>query len=358
MRICYLADINSVHTKKWCNFFKAKGYDIHVISLTDGTIEGVRVHSLNLDLKKVQSNGFIYKFRYLFQINKIKKLVKEINPDILHSHYASSYGLLGALTKFHPFIISVWGSDVYEFPKKGLISKCILKYNLAKCDTILSTSKIMGEETKRYTNKNIEITPFGVDIDFFKPMTNVIKDKDKIIIGTVKSLEIKYGIEYLIKAFGELRKTYSNIELEIGGDGSQRDVLEDLVKHLSIIEDVKFLGRLTSKEVVEALNRYDIAVFPSLEESFGVAAVEAQACGIPVIASNVGGLPEATSPGVSSLLIEKEDVNGLCIALEKLIKDSELRAEMGSNGRKFIEENYNIEKNFEKVNQIYKKLLS
>jgi glycosyltransferase involved in cell wall biosynthesis len=358
MRICYLADINSVHTKKWCNFFKAKGYEIHVISLTDGTIEGVKVHSLNLDLKKIQSNGFIYKFKYLFQINKVKKLVKEINPDILHSHYASSYGLLGALTKFHPFIISVWGSDVYEFPKKGLISKYVLKYNLSKCDTILSTSKVMGEETKKYINRDIEITPFGVDIDFFKPMTNVVKDKDKIIIGTVKSLETKYGIEYLIKAFGELRKKYSNIKLEIGGEGSQRHNLENMAKDLNIFEDVQFLGRLTAREVVEALNRYDIAVFPSLVESFGVAAVEAQACGVPVIASNVGGLPEATNPGVSSLLIEREDVKGLCAALEKLIEDPKLRREMGNNGRRFVEENYNIEKNFEKVNQIYKKLLS
>lgn len=358
MRICYLADINSSHTEKWCNFFKAKGYDIHVISLTYGKIEGITVHSLDLDLKKVQSNNILYKFKYLFQIARVKRLVRQINPDILHSHYASSYGLLGALTNFHPFIISIWGSDVYEFPTYGIIPKSILKYNLSKSDKILSTSKDMAIEARKYINRDMEITPFGVNIDFFRPYKKKDINNNQFTIGIVKSLEEKYGIKYLIRAFAVLRKKYSHLKLEIVGDGSQKDYLKELCTELNVLEDVTFFGSIPPSEVVKAFNRFDVAVFPSLAESFGVAAVEAQACGVPVVVSNVGGFPEATCPGKSSLLVKKCDVKGIVEQVEKLIVNEELRNDMGMYGRKFVEKNYNINDNFNKVDSIYKQLLN
>lgn len=358
MRICYLSDANSIHTKKWCLFFKSKGYDIHVISLNDGSIPGVTVHSLNMNLDKVKSNNYINKFKYITYGNKVKALVNKINPDILHAHYATSYGFLGGATEFHPYIISVWGSDVYDFPKKNIFFKKFVEKNLAKADIILSTSKVMAEETKKYTNKNIEITPFGVDINFFKPKDNKFEEKEKIVIGTIKALEKKYGIEYMVRAFGTLAKEYNNIYLEIGGIGSQEEYLKELCKELHIEDRVKFLGFIPPDEVVEAFNRFDIAVFPSTldSESFGVAAVEAQACGTPTIISNVGGLPEATCPGKSSILVHKENVQQLEGAMEKLILDRTLRVDMGKFGRIFVEENYNLEDNFNKVDRLYRRI--
>ncbi len=358
MRICYLSDANSIHTKKWCSFFKDKGYDIHVISLNDGSIPGVTVHSLNMNLDKVKSNNYINKFKYITYGSKVKALVNEINPDILHAHYATSYGFLGSTTKFHPYIISVWGSDVYDFPKKNIFFRKFVERNLSTADVILSTSKVMAEETRKYTDKNIDITPFGVDISFFKPRDDKYEPKEKIVIGTIKALEKKYGIEYMIRAFGDLSKKYNNIYLEIGGIGSQHEYLETLCKELMIEGRVKFLGFISPKEVVDAFNRFDIAVFPSTldSESFGVAAVEAQACGTPTIVSNVGGLPEATCPEKSSIVVERENVSQLKEAMERLIVDRTLRIDMGKFGRKFVEDNYNVKDNFNKVDKLYERL--
>ena len=75
----------------------------------------------------------------------------------MHAHYASSYGLIGSLMNFSPFVLSVWGSDVFEFPKLGIINKLVLKYNFFKADKILSTSNIMAKEIQLYTNKDIEV---------------------------------------------------------------------------------------------------------------------------------------------------------------------------------------------------------
>ncbi|EES91613.1 glycosyltransferase family 4 protein [Clostridium botulinum] len=354
MRICYLADAGSVHTKKWCDFFKNKGYDIHVISLNPGEIQGVTVHSLDINTERVKNGSSFYKTRYVFKIFKIRNILKKIKPDILHAHYASSYGLIGALLNYHPYVISVWGSDIYEFPLKGRLFEKIIKFNLSKADKILSTSKAMAVEAQKYVNKHMYITPFGVDRTVFKPLEN-IKDnnKDNILIGTVKTLDPKYGMEYLIKAFAMIKEKYNNVKLEIAGDGNERKYLENLCNELKIQDDVKFLGRINTEEVVKAFNRFDIAVFPSNSESFGVAAVEAQACGVPVIVTNVGGLPEATCPGHSSIVVNKQKPDEIYEALKKLIEDKELRKEMGKYGVKFVAENFDVTDNFNYVNSIY-----
>lgn len=360
MRICYLSDANSIHTKKWCNFFVNKGYEVHVISLNYAEIKGVTVHSCNMELDKIRNGSSFNKMSYIANVKKIKSFIAEIKPDILHAHYATSYGLFGALSGFKPYILSVWGSDVYDFPKGSFIKKKMLQYNLSKADVILSTSKVMAQETKKYTDKNIQITPFGVDINLFAPSSEKFnKDREKVIVGTVKTLESKYGIEYLIRAFSIIRKDHDNLYLEIAGEGTQKEFLLNLCKELEISPYVKFLGFINQGTVVEAFNRFDIAVFPSIldSESFGVAAVEAQACGTPVIVSNVGGLPEATSPDVSSLVVEPKDVNGIAAAMERLVSDADLRIKMGRNGRKFAIDNYNVEDNFNKVDRIYKSIL-
>lgn len=358
MKICYLADINSAHTHKWLNYFKSKGYDIHVISLGDGEYEGVTVHSLDIKDNVMKKSSDKNKLQYFKKIKRVKELISEIKPDILHAHYATSYGLLGSLANYNPYIISVWGSDVYDFPVKSPVHKMMVKYNLKKADYIFSTSNVMKEETKKYTNKDIEVTPFGVDINRFVPGRI---EKDEIIIGTIKTLEEKYGIQYLVKAFKAVkdRNENVNLKLRIGGKGSQEEYLKNLCRELKIEEDVTFLGFVNPDNVVKEFQNFDIAVFPSTldSESFGVAAVEAESCGTPIVVSDVGGLMESTKPGVTSLVARKASVEDLADKIDMLVKDEELRKKMGNDARKFVEENYSLKDNFDYVDNLYKKIV-
>lgn len=355
MKICYLADANSSHTKKWCNFFSSKGYEIHVISLNHGEIDNVSVHSLGIDSSDVAYGGVFSKLNYIKRIFKIKSLLKEIKPDILHAHYASSYGLLGSLCKVHPYVLSVWGSDIYSFPNESGLKRKIIEHNLKSADYLMSTSNDMARETKKYTNKDIMITPFGVDLNIFKPL-EVEKD-EKIVIGTIKTLEKHYGIDYLVKAFALLCENHNNILLKIGGKGSELENLKLLVKELNIEDKVEFLGFLSQDEIVKYFNLFDIAVVPSLHESFGVSSIEAQATGTPVVVTNAGGLPETLRDNVTGFIVNKGDEVDLLKGIEKLIINKELRENMGQNARKFIEENYTIEGNFNKVNDFYNKII-
>lgn len=352
MKICYLADVNNYHTKKWCNYFLEQGHEVMVISLSEGYIDGCKTYSFKFS--KVKELKTIQKLKYLFVVQKIRNILQKEKPDILHSHYASSYGLLGTLSGYHPHFISLWGSDVYIFPKKSLVHKYIIKKALNKKNIILSTSYCMAREASIYTKNPITITPFGVDINLFTPISYE-ENKNNFIIGINKSLEKIYGIDVLLKAFSIFIKRNKgiNAELKIAGKGSQLENLISLTRKLGIENNVEFCGFLSESEMVKFIQNLDLAVFPSYSESFGVSAIEAQACGIPVIASNIEGFRESTNPQKSSYLFEKGNEQDLFKLIDMLYKNRKLRKEMGSKGRKFVEENFNIVDNFSKVNDLY-----
>ena len=114
MRICFLAPINNYHTIKWCEYFISKGHEVHVISFTKGDIDNVNVHYIDCGVNVSDSDT--KKIKYLFKYKKIKRLIKDINPDIVNAHYATSYGMIASLCNID-YILSIWGNDVYVFPK-------------------------------------------------------------------------------------------------------------------------------------------------------------------------------------------------------------------------------------------------
>jgi len=363
MRLLLLSNPNSVHTIKWAKSLADNGVDIIIFGLNDFIVNdyvnypNIEVLTLNESLSRKE--GSMSKLKYLKALPAIKRIIKEFKPDIVHAHYATSYGLLGALSGFSPFVISVWGSDVFSFPKKSFIHKAMLKFNLKKADKILSTSHVMAKETALYTNKNIEVTPFGIDMEQFKPMTvESLFTQEDVIIGTVKSLEKEYGIEYLIKAFKILSDKYKELPLKllIVGGGSLDLKLKQLVKTLNIENQTVFTGKVPFDDVPNYHNMLSISVFVSNNESFGVSIIEASSCAKPVVVSNVGGLPEVVEDGVSGFIVPPRDPEATAKAIKKLILDKDLNHQMGQAGRQRVERLYNWTNNVNHMLSIYKDL--
>jgi glycosyltransferase involved in cell wall biosynthesis len=219
----------------------------------------------------------------------------------------------------------------------------------------------MALEARKYTDNEIFVTPFGVDCGKFSPMPD-LKPKDKIIIGTAKTLEPKYGIEYLIRAFELLVKKDSTLplELHIAGEGSLEESLKKLVKQLTIEDKVKFLGFIDHNKVPDVLNTFSVYVAVSIEESesFGVAVVEAEACGVPVVVSNIGGLPEVVKDGETGFMVPPKEPKATAEAIERILLDEKFRQKLSINARKFVLEKYDWEENFKVITEIYKKAIS
>lgn len=367
MKVLLLSDAYSIHTIKWAKSLSKKGIEIAIFSLNYNENEGnpyqhnnnIKVYYCADKNAKKRSSGFA-KISYLKALPCLKQVIKEFKPDIVHAHYASSYGLLGALSGFHPFILSVWGSDVFDFPNISFLHKAVIKYNLAKADKILSTSKVMAIETNKYTDKEIVVTPFGIDLDKFKPLkVNSIFDKNDIVIGTVKTLEEKYGIEYLIKAFAIVKDKhkYLPLKLLIVGAGSLSTALKKLTYDLGIEKDTVFTGKIEHELVPVYDNMLSVSVSVSNSESFGVAVIEASACGKPVVVSDVGGLPEVVKDGITGIVVPPRNPQETAEAIKKLVLDDSMRKQMGAAGREHVAQFYDWNKNVEQMVDIYRGMI-
>lgn len=361
MKVLLLSDINSSHTKRWALDLSNKGIKVAIFSFVSPTedwfsIANIKVSSLSLKKKAKGGTTTLSKIKYLVMMPKLKKFVKSFKPDIVHAHFLTSYGVLAHRLNFHPFIISVWGSDVFFDLENHKVLQKKMKETLKNADLVCSTSKVMTEPVIPY-RKDVKVIPFGVNTDQFKLI--VKKESSKIIIGTVKSLKPIYGIDKLIKAFSSLTQKLTDLELElhIYGDGPEKEKYIELTNSLSVQSKVKFLGQIANNKVPDALNTFDIFANLSEFESFGVSVLEASACGIPVIASNIGGLKEVVVQEKTGFLVDQNNENEIIEKLSLLVLNPNLRNTLGANGRDFVLNNYDINQSTKMMIEEYTRLI-
>ena len=182
------------------------------------------------------------------------------------------------------------------------------------------------------------------------------------VIGTVKTLERKYGIEYLIKAFKILSDKYPELPLKllIVGGGSLETELKNLAKELGIWNKTIFTGKVPFEEVPVYHNMLSVSVSVSVSESesFGVAVVEAMACGKPVVVSNVGGLPEVVEDGKTGFVVPPKNPEKTAEAIERLVLDKDLRKNMGQAARDRVINLYNWDNCVDRMIKIYDEAIS
>ena len=356
MKICFVADAGSSHTKKWCRWFINKGHMVSVISLTNGQIEGADIKVINTGAN-ARGKEFS-KFKYFKSVHIIKSYIEELEPDIISVHYASSYGTIMALSGIKNYILSVWGSDIFDFPKKSLLHKMIIKYSLKKAKYIFSTSNVMADETSKYTNKKIYVTPFGVDMKLFNPSRREERYTDLFVIGNIKSLTEVYGIEYILRAGSIIAENNKEIDFQIriAGKGELEQYYKELALKLGLKDKVVWLGYISEQEAAKEWANMDVAVIPSIRESFGVSAIEAEASGTPVIISDAEGLIEVTCPGESSFVTRKCDAEDIAQRIVELYKNRKLLKKMGVSGRLFVEQKYEIDRCFNYIESLFKEI--
>lgn len=358
MRICLLANAASVHTQRWAEHFAEHGHDVHVVSVRDARIRGVKVHAVRIRRGVDSISPPAMLLSYTKMLLHIERIVKNINPDILHAHYVTTNGLIGAFAGFHPYIVSTWGSDIFDPPSTSFIFRKIIKFALSKADAITATSKILTKGTQRLApqGKYVQTIPFGVDLAKFKPAMK--SHSDKITIGCAKTLMKLYGVEYLIKAFASLHKKFPQTNLLIVGGGPLHNCLKKLADSLSIGDSVDFVGPVSHDQMPLYLAKMHIFVVPSLSEAWGRAAAEASAVELPVVASAVGGLPEVIIDGVTGFLVRPRDHQVIAQKLICLIENPALRSSMGTMGRKFVMDNYDWNANASLMEKLYYSLLA
>ena len=358
LRVLLLAELGSIHSYRWARALAANGVEVAIFSRSWGGEERYRQAGIRVYSAGIVPGGLVAKVRYVLSVRKVRQAIRDFKPHILHAHYAATYGILGAFAGKHPYVVSVWGGDVYDFPLKGWLHRWVIKRVFRKADRLLSTSNVMAKRAAAYTDKSFTITPFGVDLQTF--IENRRGGVDYDLIGTVKALTPKYGIDVLLRAFAlcVARNPARELRLQIAGDGPARKTLQELAKALGVAERVQFLGFVENDALPRLYSRFLVAVFPSVlaSESFGVVAVEAAACACPVVASNADGFTETVADGETGLIVPMHNVEMTAQAIQHFIDHPEERERMGRNGRKRAEALYNWDENVATMLEVYREV--
>ncbi|HEV2054416.1 MAG TPA: glycosyltransferase family 4 protein [Methylomirabilota bacterium] len=219
-------------------------------------------------------------------------------------------------------------------------------------DAVIATS---GAVARHAGYRGARVVYPGVPIDDHAGgMTRPAAGRTASVIGAAGRLVRLKGHADLLRAAALLRPGWPALRVEIAGEGPERPALQDEARRLGLESQVTFLGWQT--DMGAALARWDVLVQPSLDEGFGLAALEAMAAGLPVVATRVGGLPEVVEEGSTGLLVASADPSSLATALERLLRNPDLGSAMGAAGRERARAHFSVERMVTSIAEIYASL--
>ena len=266
--------------------------------------------------------------------SKIVDVVKYQNLDLLHVHYAIPHAAVAYMAKkillsegrYVPVVTTLHGTDITLVGSNRAFAP-VVAFSINKSDGVTAVSESLKRETKSLFNVACDIRVIYNFIDFERfRKTNkdhfkkaIAPDGEKILVHTSNFRKVK-RVEDAILIFQKVRETVPS-KLLMVGDGPERQNAEALCRELGLAADVRFLGKQDAVEELLAIS--DLFLMPSESESFGLAALEAMACEVPVISSNSGGLPEVNIHGVTGFLSDVGNVDEMASYAVQLLSDEE-----------------------------------
>jgi N-acetyl-alpha-D-glucosaminyl L-malate synthase BshA len=329
----------------------ARGHQIHFISYAlpmrlDGYLDNISYHEVEM------ANYPLFEFPLYTPAlaSKIVEVARFEKLDLVHAHYAIPHAIsaylardilrtrLKVITTLHGTDITLVGLEPSFLP--------VMRFSIQQSDGVTAVSRFLREKTMTNYNitKDIRVIPNFVDTDKYRRLAQPeVREKfapshERVVIH-VSNFRVVKRVQDVIRIFGEIRKKVPS-RLLLVGDGPDRSVCEILTREMNLQQHVRFLGK--QLELVPILSSSDLMLMPSQSESFGLSALEAMACGVPVVSSSVGGLPELQVHGETGYIAEIGDIDRMAkYAIELLTNDAK-HHQFGSAARARAVENFDV----------------
>lgn len=308
-------------------------------------------------------------FADLSVINPVARELAERRIQVLHTHRVRP-DIVGRVAGHRAGVPVNVSTQHYlgEWQERGrligFLVRMLYKHTLPYTQSIvnISATEMALMREMNIPAEKLEVIYNGVDGDAFYPekdlgTTQVFQAEDESpVIGAVAYLTKRKGMHHLVAAFRRVADRFPRARLKIVGDGEERQALERQVRMLGLADQVALLGNRS--DIRSLMNGFDVFVLPSLWEPFGLVIAEAMACSRPVVATNVGGIPEIVEDGVSGILVPPANADRLAEALIALLLDDGRRRDMGRAGRKRFLEQFDAGIMSTKYQTLYVRLLS
>lgn len=299
--------------------------------------------------------------------SKLVDVIKNEKLDILHVHYAIPHAAVAYMTRsilasqgiYVPFVTTLHGTDITLVGDDSSFHP-VVEFSINCSNGITAVSKFLREETckKFKLNKEIEVIYNFIDFSRFRKTNKdhfkkaIAPNGEKILVHISNFRKVK-RVDDVLHVFKKVSEKIPS-KLLMVGDGPERIKLEQLCRELGTCEDTRFLGKQDAIE--EILSVADVFLMPSGSESFGLAALEAMACELPVISSNTGGLPEVNIDGVTGYLCNVGDIEAMAKNTIQILENDDLLNKMKKNALERAKE-FHIDKILPQYEKFYEKIL-
>jgi glycosyltransferase involved in cell wall biosynthesis len=359
--ICHISP-TSIHSTRWIEAFHQKGYNVSLITDFKTWVaqkpRNTPIYVLpTLIINNVQR-------RLIPNYTSMFKILRKIKPDLVHLHTQHHYAPI-VIRSDIPYILHSWGFEVLELQNMTIFRKTIAKYAAMKAQKVIVDAECMKKTWMNFgvPRDRIEVIPFGVDTNLFKPNTdnNEIRKKleiteNDIVVISTRPFFSHYNVECLIKAASLILKKHKNTKFIIKGKGPLENYLRKLAENLGVNQHIRFSGAVQYKEMVQYLATADVYVSTSFIDSTSVSMLEAMACGLPPITTDIVGNREWIQNGVNGLLYPPKDHVALAEKITQLIEQKNQRKQFGEKSRRIIIEKAAWEKCVSKMEAIYQSL--
>ena len=347
----------------------ARGHNVHFISSvlpTRVTELNDRVHFHEVEMMSYPL--FEHQPYDLALATKMATVARAEKLDLLHVHYAIPHSISAILAResikqkrYVPVITTLHGTDITLVGADRSYLP-ITRYGLQQSDGVTAVSKFLKQATiETFDFDDVEVIPNFICPCHYKrqpdsPLrSELAPNGERLLVHVSNFRAVKRPVD-CVEILARVRKTGLNARLVMVGDGPERSAVAYRSEQLDVKEEVIFVGKQAN--IADYLGVADVFLLPSELESFGLAALEAQACEVPVIATRIGGIPEVVSEGETGYLSDVSDVEKMSEDTIKLLKDEDLRRAFGEKGRELAVQRYGSDKIIPQYISFYERVLA
>jgi glycosyltransferase involved in cell wall biosynthesis len=327
VKIATLGNAAVIHTRRWVECFRARGHEVRVWSL-EPAAEGWDAHVL----PRAPLPGFL---RYGLATPALTQALARFQPDVVDAHFVPNYGVMAALSGFHPFSITAWGSDLLIDAPRDVLQRARARFVLTRADLVLADSNNLAAAARQHgaDPARVHAIPWGVEIERFA----ALPAREPGLLFGARMHEPVYDIPTLIHGVRPVLARDPHARLVLAGDGSLRAEHERLAGELLPRDRVQFVGLLAPHELANWLGRAEVYLSSSWSDSTSVTLLEAMAAGAVPVVSDIDGNREWLADGDGARLFAPGDAAAMTRAIEQVLDDTAWAASARARNRAVIE---------------------
>ena len=360
MRIIYFSRSYTPHDYRFLSSLSKTEHEIHYLRLESNKRQ-TEDRSVPENIRQILWAGGQREFRWrdLPRLTlDLRRLIKHIQPDLIHAGPIQTCAFLAALSGFRPILTMSWGYDLVMDADKSAWMRWLTRYTLQHSAFFISDANVSREKAIRFgmDPEKTEIFAWGTDIEHFTPKLPSPLNRPTFTLFCNRTLEEIYGVDVLAKAFARVAAQNPGVDLILLGGGSQGAKIRQVLMHGGVLERVHFGGHVSHADLPRWYHMADLYISPSHVDGSSVSLMEALASGLPCLVSDIPGNREWIEDGVNGWLFQDGNVEDLAEKITFAIKNRKMFKTIGEAARRTAEQKADWKKNFGKLLEVYNKL--